>query len=97
MDFLTFIKSLPEQEDKGSRDFIAYVRTDANFPTTSDPEKLAHYLYRRLNHRLTLAYQKLLMLYFYTENNYQQPSDTALLGKINLIVSLQNNDPTTLS
>jgi len=95
MDFLTFIKTLPDQDDKGSQDFMAFVRSDLNFPATSDPEKLAHYLYRKLNlnHRLTLAYQKLLMLYFYAENNYKQPSDPTLLGKINLIVSLQNNDP----
>lgn len=93
MDFLTFIKSLPEQDDKGSRDFVAFVRSDQNFPATSDPERLAHYLYRRLNHRLTLAYQKLLMLYFYSKNNYKQPSDPTLLDKINLIVSLQNSDP----
>ncbi len=93
MDFLSFLKSLPEQQDKGSLDFIALVRSDANFPATSDPEKLAHYLYLRLNHRLTTAYQKLLMLYFYVENNYNQPSDPTLLDKINLIVSLQNMDP----
>jgi hypothetical protein len=93
MDFLTFLISLPIQQDKGSQDFIAFALSDKQFPITSDPEKLAHYLYRRLNHRLTLSYQKLLMLYFFTLNHYKQPDDPTLLDKINLIVFLQNNDP----
>jgi hypothetical protein len=34
MDFLSFLKSLPEQDHKGSQDFMAFVRADR----TSQPQ-----------------------------------------------------------
>ena len=93
MNFITFLKSLPKQADKSSHNFIRFALSDKEFPDTADPEQLARYLYLRLDHKQTLAYQKLLMFYFFSENNFQQPTDPSLLGKINLIVSLQNGDP----
>jgi hypothetical protein len=93
MDFLSFLNTLPKQQDVSLQGFIDFARADKNFPNSSDPELLARYLYRKLGHRLTTAYQKSLMMYFYVSNNNVQPSDPSLLDKINRIVDLQNNDP----
>ena len=55
MNFITFLKSLPKQADKPSQDFILFALFDKEFPDTADPERLARYLYLRLDHKQTLT------------------------------------------
>jgi len=92
MKFISFINQLPKQDDPAINEFIELAKQDDTFPDTDDVDILAEYLYLNLNHRLTTAFQKTLMLWFYVRNNYKQPDDNAL-DKINRIVALQNNDP----
>ena len=96
MNFPDFVKSLPKQEDKAANSFIDLVKNDPNFPNTSEPSKLAIYLYQRLNIEQTTAFQKLLLFYGSMPFNQlpkkcQHREDTMLMA-VNIIVALQNFD-----
>jgi|SRR6185437_14482058 len=103
--FLSFIKSLIPHEikdehiedfvnqDKSVQNFILWAFKDKDFPATDDLTVLANYLYLKLNKEQTAAYQKLLLFYLYLKNGGRQPTNPELLQKVNLIVTLQQNDP----
>jgi len=105
MHFLAFIKSLIPHEykdkqiedfikqDKAVEEFILFAFKDKDFPGTDDLTALAYYLYPKLNQEQTAAYQKLLLFYLYLKNGNRQPSNSELLQKVDLIITLQNNDP----
>ena len=95
MNFAEFVKSLPRQKDKDIDRFIALVEKDADFPTTSEPSKLAIYLYKKLNSKQTATFQKLLL--FYGSMPFNQLPEICqdhemMLMAVNLIVGLQNFD-----
>jgi hypothetical protein len=96
MNFTDFVRSLPKQDDKAINKFISFVKKDVNFPATSEPSKLAIYLYKQLDTEQTLAFQKLLL--FYGSMPYNQlpkkchHSQDIMLMAVNIIVSLQNFD-----
>lgn len=98
MHFYEFIKTLPKQPDAFVNDVVTLIKNDDKFPAhTSDPSQLAMYLYLKLNHKQTSAFQKLLMLYQTTVRTHRFPDRTTarpdmLLDALNLIVSLQNHD-----
>lgn len=96
MSFKEFILAMPSDSDPRLVKFREFVKEDKNFPSTSDPSKLAIYLYLKLDPTLTLAYQNCLMIYSKMPNNklpkrFFAREDMALMA-INIIVSLQNFD-----
>jgi hypothetical protein len=96
MNFIDFLKSFPPQGDKRLQSFIDFAKNDKTFPRTSDPSKLAIYLYKTLDPPATLAFQNCLMIYSKTPDNelpkrFFGREDMALMA-INIIVSLQNFD-----
>lgn len=95
MNFPAFVKSLPKQKDRAINSFIAFVKKDAHFPATSEPCKLAIYLYKQLTIEQTTAFQKLLL--FYGSMPYNQlpakcQDHEMMLMAVNIIVGLQNFD-----
>lgn len=97
MNFISFVKALPKQDDSSLNGFLDIAKSDSNFPNSSDPIKLAQYLYLQLNPEQTLGFQKMLMIYFQVEPANQIPpkykNDQELyLKAINYILSLQDND-----
>ncbi len=92
MDLKTFIQTEigANQEDPISNQVISLIQNDEKFPITSDIKTIAQHLYKTLNEKQTLSFQKLLMFWKFAENNYQQPTDPNLLGEINYIIDLQD-------
>lgn len=72
---------------------IAMIKNDSDFPDTDQISVMAKYLYRKLDHEMTLAFQQTLMFWKFFANGNKQPEDPRVLDEINEIVSLQNNDP----
>jgi|GEM_PF-1611951 hypothetical protein len=81
------------QEDKEATQLMKRISEDANFPNTEEIKTIAEYLYLDLDLKQTSSFQKLLMLWKFTESNFKQPSNPNFLTEINIIVDLQNNDP----
>lgn len=81
------------QKDEATNNLIERIGKDDSFPNTSEIKTIAQYIYVDLDHNHTLAFQKLLMLWQFAENNYEQPTDGNILVEINHIVDLQTNDP----
>ena len=73
MNLISFIKGLPKQDDNGIKDFLDIAKLDSNFPNSSDPIKLAQYLYLQLSPDETLGFQKMLMIYTQSEPSNQVP------------------------
>lgn len=93
MTFLEFIKQqLKHSHDKNINEFISWIKKEKNCPDTSDIKVLSKYLYNKLDRSQTLAYQKSLMMYFYTLNNFKMPKEDKL-PEINYVIELQNADP----
>jgi len=42
MNFISFIRNLPQQDDLGVSGFLTIAKSDLDFPDTSDPLKLAN-------------------------------------------------------
>ena len=94
MNFIDTINNLSaDQDDPHLNKIVTLIKKDPDFPKTNDMEILAKYLYLKLDRDLTLAYQKTLLFWLYQKNGNQKSSDPALLGRVNYIVELQNNDP----
>lgn len=90
MTFKNFILSLPPQDNKDINNLLEILRNDELLP--EDTDAVAKHVYLKLNSQLTKCFQQLVMMYFFTENNYKQPQNPDILDKINFIVNLQNND-----
>ena len=98
MNFITFLRNLPEQEDDILNGFLDIAKLDNNFPNSSDPIKLAQYLYLQLTPDETTGFMKLLIIYIQTETSNQIPpkyknNNDLFLKAINYILKLQDNDP----
>ncbi|MEW6470422.1 MAG: hypothetical protein AB1458_16030 [Bacteroidota bacterium] len=96
MNFIDFLKTFPPQGDKRLQSFIDFAKKDKDFPTSSDPSKLAIYLYRKLDPTQTLAFQNCLMIYSKMPDNelpkrFFGREDMPLMA-VNIIVALQNFD-----
>ena len=104
MTFIEFIRTMPAQEDPGVNAFINWAKAHPLFPTSSDPNELAKFLYDKLNHKMTLGYQKLFMVFANMPvpagKNFPVPeipvgllmNPQKMLEGINKIVALQNAD-----
>lgn len=96
MHFIDFIKTAPKQPNKQLQAVIDLIKNDTDFPKSSDPSKLAIYLYLKLNEKQTTAFQQLLMIYRQMPNHKLPKRAIAredmFLDAINLIVNLQNSD-----
>lgn len=94
MNFKTFIQEQvgPDQDDPFVNQVILLIQKDVNFPATADIKLLAQYLYKTLDHKQTTAFQKLIMFWKFSENNYRQPTEPNLLNEINYIIDLQDNN-----
>jgi hypothetical protein len=96
MHFIEFIKVQPAAVDKRLKSFIDIVVNDKNFPMTSDPSKLAIYLYKTLDPDVTRGYQFALMMYSQMPGNKLPKMcsgrEDMMIHAINLIVGLQNFD-----
>ena len=96
MTFTEFIKLMPEQKDDGVNSFLSWAKMQSDFPASSDPNVLAQNLYNKLNHKMTLGFQKCLMVYASMPNNEipkallnEQPK---MLRALNRVVELQHED-----
>ena len=63
MTFIEFIRTMPSQQDEGVNAFVIWARAHPLFPTSSDPNELAKFLYNKLNHKMTLGYQMCFMVF----------------------------------
>jgi len=90
MTLKEFILSAPKQEDTNINYVLDLLKNQKDLP--KDVETISKVIYLKLNHEQTQAFQKIVMMYFFTENNFQQPQDPEILNKINFIIDLQNND-----
>ncbi len=90
MTLKEFILSAPKQEDQSINYVLNLLKKQKDLP--EDVEAISKKIYLQLNTGQTTAFQKIVMMYFFTENNYQQPQDPEILNRINFIVDLQNND-----
>ena len=86
MTYKAFILSLPLQLDPTINWVITFVKSDTNFPDTSDIEIIAKHIYINLNEKQTLAFQKSLMMY------WEQTGNLHLMQSANHIVDLQDGD-----
>ena len=97
MNFITFIQKQAKQPDEAVNLFVNFAVNDKNFPTSSDPEILAKYLYKKLNHKQTSGFQKCLMIYKQFEQKNEIPNkyndQMKFIDALNFIIDLQNNDP----
>ena len=98
MNFISFVRTLSKQDDDSLNGFIDFAKADNNFPNSSDPIKLAQYLYLQLSPDDTTGFQKMLMVYFQVETTNQIPpkykdDQQLFLKAINYILKLQDNDP----
>lgn len=89
MTLKEFILSLPKQEDESINYVLDLMKKEKNLP--EDIETISKAVYLKLNTQQTTAFQKILMMYFLSKNNYQQPKNLHL-DKINFIIELQNDD-----
>jgi hypothetical protein len=96
MHFIEFIRSVPDGQDKKVQAFINLAKADKDFPMTSDPSKLAIYLYQKLNPETTHGFQVCMMIYSKERKNKLPKMcfgrDDMMLHAINVIVGLQNFD-----
>ena len=100
MNFITFLREEIDHQ-YGQRDvdaFYDFAINDETFPNSSDPVKLAKYLYLKLTPQETLGYQKFFGIYTQICTSNQVPPKCKndkeyFLRAINYIVKLQNNDP----
>ena len=105
MRFIEFIQGMPPQQDEGINAFINWAKAHPLFPTSSDPNKLAEFLYDKLNHKMTLGYQKCFMVFAnmpVPDSGEDVPAadipvgllmnQQKMLEAINKIVALQNAD-----
>ncbi len=88
MTYKQFIITLPLQLDPTINWVITFVKSDADFPDTSDIEIIAKHIYLQLNEKQTLAIQKSLLMYWEASGNLY------LAQSENHIVDLQDADPT---
>jgi len=86
MTFKSFISTLPLQQDPTINWVITFVKSDNNFPDTSDIEVIAKHVYLQLNEKQTLAIQKSLVMYWTESENLH------LMQSENHIVDLQDSD-----
>ena len=98
MNFKDYLNQMPEQGDTGLNSFLHYVKTDRDFPVSSDPVVLGKYLYLKLNEEQTTGFQKLYIFYANFEQNNDVPTkyknnQEELLNGVNTIVFMQNEDP----
>jgi len=96
--FIDFVRVLPEQEDKGIKRFIGFAKETKNFRLTSDPKKLAEYLYKKLDPETTTGFQKTFLMFAELAPKNDIPKQylkdqAAMLEGVNHILTLQNNDP----
>ena len=97
MNYISFLKNILEQDDHDINGFLDIALNDSNFPNSSDPVKLAQYLYLQLTPDETIGFQKTLMIYEQKEIANQIPpkyknNEALFLRAINYIVKLQDND-----
>lgn len=89
MTLKEFILSAPKQEDESINYVLDLLTSLKDLP--EDVKTISKAIYLKLNPQQTQAFQKIIMMYYFTENNYQQPT-AQNLDEINFIVELQNND-----
>jgi hypothetical protein len=87
MTYKSFITSLPLQLDPTINWVITFVKSDENFPDTDNIEIIAGHVYKALNEKQTLAFQKSLVMY------WEQTGNAHLTQSENHIVDLQDADP----
>ena len=96
MHFKEFVKTMIGQTDPKVKAFANIVIADKDFPQSSDPSKLAIYLYKKLDPDLTRGFQFCLMVYSKMPDNKLPKMcfgrEDMMLDAINLIVGLQNFD-----
>jgi hypothetical protein len=94
MEFIEFVRALPQQKSKNRNIFIAWAKEQKDFPVSSDPNVLSLYLYDKLDWDLTHSFQMLYMMYEYKEPNHRIPEQhTGLSGMsdaIQIIVKMKN-------
>jgi hypothetical protein len=92
MRFITFIKSLPKQQDKEVQDFINWVKKNPKFPQSSDPRLLGMYLSNKLNDSMKMGYMKTMMVYKHQTDN-SLPKDlkdsNKFLDALNTVVNFK--------
>jgi hypothetical protein len=89
MTLKEFILSAPQQDDENINHVLDLLKAEKDLPETV--ESISKAIYLKLNTQQTTAFQKTVMMYFFAENNYQQPT-AQNLDKINFIIDLQNDD-----
>lgn len=89
MPLKEFILSAPKQDDESINYVLDLLKSQKDLP--EDVETISKVIYLKLDTHQTTAFQKILIMYFLSENNYQQPTNQNL-DKINFIINLQNND-----
>ncbi len=91
IDFKTFIdkEAKIDPSDIVSMAVILLIRDDVKFPRTYDMKLMARYLHKRFSHERVTAYQRLLFMWLFRNNNYQPPTDVNLLNDINYIIELE--------
>jgi hypothetical protein len=96
MRFAEFIKKMPLQSDNGVNCFLNWAKMQTDFPSTSNPHDLAKMLYNKLNHQMTLGFQKCLMIYASLPGNEIPPmllaDNQKMLEAINKVIELQHAD-----
>jgi len=96
MNFLDFVKKNSKQEDADLISFITAIKKIESIPASSDPRILGRFLYRKLNRKQTLGFQKWFMIYSADKQNElpkELHSEKTFLDAINTIVDMQNSDP----
>ncbi|HWY11172.1 MAG TPA: hypothetical protein VN026_07605 [Bacteroidia bacterium] len=78
MRFITFIKSLPKQQDKEVQDFINWAKKNSKFPQSSDPRFLGMYLSNKLNDSMKMGYMKTMMFFRHQTDN-SLPKDLKII------------------
>jgi hypothetical protein len=89
MTLKEFILSAPKQDDESINHVLDLLTGQKDLP--EDVKTISKVIYLKLNPQQTQAFQKIIMMYYFTENNYQQPT-AQNLDEINFIIELQNND-----
>jgi len=91
--YLEVLKTFGKQDDPTTNEVVEFIVNDPSFPNTTNIEQVARYIYLKMDHQQTTAFQKTLMMYFYIINDFKQPEDPNILIQINRVVELQNDDP----
>lgn len=92
MRFITFIKSLPKQQDKEVQDFINWAKRNPRFPQSSDPRLLGMYLSNKLNDDLKKGYMKTMMIFWaQTDNSLPKDlkDDKKFISALNVVVNFK--------